>query len=297
MARIDLEPGVWIPEPVEGPVLTAVRQTSVVERLARKVNMTALTAFVRRYIDSGVDVVEEAQEIPETSPELGQVLLTAVKFANRFRISEEDLNDSLPGLLDQFKAGWASSFARKLDNAALGVTVEGDLTDTAPFNSVYYEVANNGAGVVTTGGALGFEAVSEGLGALETGDYFDPTRLVVIAHPAFRGDLRNLKDEDGNRVVSEPTAAGSDGSIFGYNIVYSVGARTSDSATERPNGNPLLIVGNADHLILGQRSGPESQVSDIPNWKTDEPELKMRARRGFAVANPDAFVVIERTDA
>lgn len=306
MARIDLTTdSVWIPEPATGPVVKTVTANSVVERLARRVNMTSRTALVGRYTEADVDVVPEAAVIPETTPALGEVLLTAVKFANRFRISEEDLNDSLPGLLDTWKAGWASAFARKLDNATLGVTAVADGTNTAPFTSVYRAVSDGAAGnlvTVGTGGAtptardVTLEDLSDGLARLEGGEFFDAARFGILAHPSFAGQLRKLKDSAGN-VISSDATGGNASTLFGYPLVFSRGAATSATATANPTGNPLLIMGNLNHLILGVRSGPESQVSDIPNWTTDEPELKMRARRGFAVANPNALVVVEKIKA
>lgn len=300
MARIDITTGsAFQPEPTEGDVITTVRQGSAVESLARRVAMSSRVAKVRKYLESDVDVVPEAALIPESDPTLDEVTLELVKFSNRFRISEEDMNDSLPGLLDQFKQGWAASFARKLDNAALGVTVAADTTAAvSPFNSVYFQ-ANTAGRVLQTAGTTTFEDLADSLATLEAGDYFDPNRLVVVAHPAFAAEIRNLKDEAGNRVAVEPLA-GEVGRIFGYSLVYSRGARTSATATANPTGNPLLVMGNADHLILGQGVGPtgiESAVTGDPGWETDERELKMRARRAFSVADISAFTVIEKTDA
>lgn len=300
MPRIDLtEANGWIPEESGGRVLTIVNSTSAIEAVARREVMGSRTKSVPRFRGSDVDVVPEAGVIPEAGATLDEVILTAVKFANRFRISEEDLQDGIVNFLDQCKVAWANSFARKLDNAALGTTGAADGVAT-PFTSVRAAVAGTASHVmIDTGGTapaprdLTFEDVSNGLARLETGNYFDQSRLVVVAHPAFQSYLRNLKDSGGTRVVSEPLN-GTPGSIFGYTLVYSNGARTSATATANPTGNPLLIMGNADHLILGVRSGPESEVTKVANWTTDEPELKMRARRGFAVADPAAFVVLEK---
>lgn len=300
MARIDLnETNGWVPEETGSNVLTVVRNTSVIEAVARRENMSTRTKSVPRFRGTDVDVVPEAGVIPELNPTLDEVVLTAVKFANRYRISEEDLQDGLVGFLDQCKGDWAHAYGRKLDNAALGVTATATNGTTVPYLSVY---AAKGAGVtkIQTSGAspvardLTFEDISNGLATLESGNFFDQGKIVVVAHPSYAGYLRNLKDSAGTRVVSEPLA-GTPGSIFGYSLVYSAGARTSATATANPTGNPLLIMGNSDHLILGVRSGPESQVTDVANWTTDEPELKMRSRRGFVVADPAAFVVLEKT--
>lgn len=297
MARIDLnQANGWIPEEAGSTALTVVSRVSAVEALARKENMTSETKAVPRFLGDEVAVVAEGADIPEANVTLDEVVLRARKFAKLYRVSEEDLNDSLVNVLDSFKTAWADSFARKLDNAALGVTAAENGT-TVPFTSVYASVkAAVAANITATAGNMTFEDVSNAVGALESGSYFSDSDLVVIAHPSMAAQLRNLKDDAGVRVVSEPLN-GTPGSIFGKPLVYSTGARTSAVATDSPGGNPLLIVGNRQHLILGVRSGPESQVSEDALFKSDEVYLKVRARRGFAVGRPEAFAIVEKTAA
>lgn len=283
----------WIPEPTSGEVLTKVYADSAVESVARRITMTAPTVSVPRFESDGADIVAEHAVIPLQDATLDEVTLRAVKFANRFAISVEDQRDALVDVLQAKKLAWANSFARKLDNACLGVTAEQDGTGTAPFESVYY-AANAAGNVTATAGALNYEMLNDLFTDLESGDYNG--NLVVIAHPAFRGALRNLKDAAGDRVVADPLGAGTP-TIFGNELRFSTGARTSATATDKPTGNPLLIVANREHLILGVRDGVESQVSDLPRWETDEVELKMRARRAFVPATGDAFYVVEQTAA
>ncbi len=281
----------WIPEPYASQVLTKVYAESAVQATARQVQMTAPTLSVPRFESDGADIVAEHAVIPVQEAILDEVVLRAVKFANRFVISIEDQRDALINVLDAKKVAWANSFARKLDNACLGVTVARTGLDAAPFESVYF--AANAAGNVTqTAGVLQYEDLNTMFENIETGDYNG--NLVVIAHPNFKAALRNLKDAVGDRVVSDPLGAGVP-SIFGNELRFSTGARTSAAATDKPTGNPLLIVANKDHMILGVRDGVESQVSDQPRWETDEVELKMRARRGFVPAAGEAFYVIEKT--
>lgn len=282
----------WIPEPKSSEVLTKVYATSAVEATARKIQMTAPTVSVPRFESDGADIVAEHAEIPLQDATLDEVSLRAVKFANRFAISIEDQRDALVNVLDAKKLAWANSFSRKLDNACLGVTAAQSGT-TVPFQSVYH-AANAAGNVDATAGALEYEMLSELFGAIEEGDY--DGNLVVIAHPAFKAAMRNLKDADGNRVVADPLGAGVP-TVFGHELRFSNGARTSAAPTDKPTGNPLLIVGNREHMILGVRDGIESQVSDLPRWETDEVELKMRARRAFVPATGDAFYVIEKTGA
>lgn len=280
----------WIPEPSSNEVLTKSTDTSAVETFARKVTMTAPTLSVPRFESEGVDIVAEHAVIPVQDATLDEVVLRAVKWADRFAISVEDQRDAVVDVLNAKKAAWVSSFNRELDNACLGTTAAKNGT-TVPFDSVY-SVA--GAGNRTSTATLSYENLVEAFGDLEAGDYSGD--LVVIAHPSFGMALRNLKDAAGDRVVALDGVLGAGvPTVFGAPIHFSKGAKTSAVASDRPTGNPLFIVANRQHLILGVLDGPESQVSTEARWETDEVELKMRARRGFAAATAEAFRVIEKT--
>lgn len=279
----------WIPEPSANDVLTRVTETSAVEQAARKVTMTSRTVSVPRFEADGVDVVPEHDVIPFFDADLDEVVLTAIKFANRFAVSIEDQEDAVVDALAAAKAAWLSNYAVKLDNAVLG-TVGAANGTTRPFTSVYQAVGAPNR--TATAGALSYEQLEDAMGSLDEGLYGG--NAVVIAHPAFKGSLRNLKDSDGNRVSDGLLDAGTP-TLFGNNVIFTRGAVASTTASDRPTGNPIMVVANKQHLILGVRSGPESAVSDAPQWDTDHVELKMRARRAFALATPDAARVIELT--
>lgn len=291
MAYTDLsEANGWIPEPGANEALLRDAEVSAVESVARKVNMTSRTVSVPRFSANGVDVVPEHAEIPVEDATLDEVVLTAVKFANRFAISIEDQQDAVVDALNAYKREWLSNFAIKLDNAALGTTAAANGT-TVPFNSVYNAV---GAGNrLATAGDLTYEDLQDVIGEMEGNR---KGGLVVIAHPKFKMGLRNLKDASGERVVATEGVLGAGvPTLFGHEVRFSYGAATSATATDQPAGNPLLIVANKSNLILGVRSGPESQLSEHEQWATDHVELKMRARRAFVLADADAARVVELT--
>ena len=279
----------WIPEAKSSAVLTKVYAESAAESVARRVTMTSRTMGVPRFAHTGVDVVAEHAVIPLVDATLDEVVLTAIKFANRYAISIEDNRDALVDSITAFKLSWASAFARKLDNAVFATNGAGN-GGTRPFDSVY-QIAGAG-NRISTAGALTYEDLVDTFGALEGGDFNGD--LVAVAHPALAMSLRNLKDATGDRVVGDPLGQGVP-TIFGTELRFSAGLKVSATATDTPTGNPLLVVGNRNHLILGVRDGVESALSDEARWDTDEIELKMRARRGFVAATADAFRVIEIT--
>jgi HK97 family phage major capsid protein len=296
MSRIDLtEANGFIPEEDSSRVIQATVANSVVEAFARREQMASRTKGVPRFVADAPEIVAEGGTIPEAAATLDEILLTARKYAKIFHISEEDVNDSLVDVLNTYKVEWASKWARKFDNAALGVTAAADGTDTAPFTSVYKAVASSASNqLIQTGGALTFADINDALALVEQGSYFDAANTVFIAHPKMLGHLRGMVDGTGQLVLPNPTAA-TPGSLFGYPLVVSYGAATSAAATSNPTGNPLLIVGNRQMMINGVRSNVESAVSRDAQFNTDGVQLKVRVRRGFAVADASAYAIVEKT--
>lgn len=295
MARTDLtEANGFIPEENGSVAIQATLVNSVVEAFARRENMASRTKSVPRFVSDAADIVAEGTTIPDASVTLDEVILTARKYAQIFNISEEDVNDSLVDVLNTYKREWASRWARKFDNACLGVYAVETGNDDAPFTSVLTAVANDApANLIQTGGDLTFEDISDALGKAEESVYFDAANTVFIAHPKMLGHIRKMETTGGNLVLPDPMGA-RPGSLFGYPLVISYGAAKSNAATDTPSGNPLLIVGNRQHMINGVRGTVESAVSRDADFSKDGVLLKMRVRRGFAVAKADAFAIVEK---
>lgn len=297
MARIDLtEANGYILEEQGSSVIQALQANSAVESFARREAMASRTKSVPRFVADAPEVVAEGATIPEANATLDEVVLTARKYAKIFHVSEEDINDSLVDVLNTYKVEWASKFARKFDNACLGVTDAADGDDGQPFTSLYRAVSpgSAGANLIQTGGALSFADINTALGIVEDSDKFDAANTVFMAHPKMLAELRGMVDGTGQLVLPNPIAA-TPGSLFGYPLVVSYGAATSTSATANPTGNPLLIVGNRNMMINGVRGGVESVVSRDAEFSKDGVLLKTRIRRGFAVADADAFAIVEKT--
>lgn len=294
MARIDLtEANGYILEEQGSVVIQDLLANSAVESFARREQMASRTKSVPRFVADAPEVVAEGAEIPEATATLDEVVLTAKKYAKIFHISEEDVNDSLVDVLTTYKREWASRWARKFDNACLGVNVVSDGTDAAPFTSLYAAI-NWNTNRIQTGGAMSYDDLNNALGIVEDSAKFDAANTVWMAHPKMLKEIRGMIKGNNDLVLPDPLA-GTPGSLFGYPLVVSYGAATSAAATDSPTGNPLLIVGNRQMLINGVRGGVESVVSRDAQFNTDGVLLKTRVRRGFAVADADAFAIVEKT--
>lgn len=304
MARATFENNAWIPEEQGSGVITTVQSQSAVEALARKEPMSTDVKNFARAADVGIEHIPKGGAYGEDTAGVDSVTLTARKFGKAIRIAEEDLADQKNvSIVDTKKNSWASSYARFIDNATLGVTAAENGT-TIPFTSVYHAVSSAGydgyvanANKIQTAGAIEYADLDAVLSKVEQGNYYDDARTVVIAHPSFRSVLRTMEDGAGRLIFQDRDNAGVE-RLFGLPIRWANGARTSATATNAPTGNPLLIVANADLLILGVRSGPESVLIDGRDGLsalTDETILKMRARRGFALGAPQGVAVLEVT--
>jgi len=296
MARTDFtEANGYILEEQGSAVIQDLLANSAVEAFARRETMASRTKTVPRFVADAPEVVAEGVAIPEATATLDEVVLTAKKYAKIMHVSEEDLNDNLVDVLTAYRREWASRWARKYDNACLGVNVVSDGADAAPYTSLYAAI-NWNTNRIQTAGDLTFDDINNALGIAEDSSKFDAANTVFMAHPKMLAHIRGMKDANNELVLPNPVA-GTPGSLFGYPLVVSYGAATSAAASANPTGNPLLIVGNRQMLINGIRGGLESVVSRDAEFTKDGVLLKMRIRRGFAVADADAFAIVEKTPA
>lgn len=123
---------------------------------------------------------------------------------------------------------------------------------TVPFNSVYREVSQNAAThKIATAGPVTFASLSAVLGKYENGGYFSDPDTVIVAHTSLKEGLRNIVDDNHRPLFIDAIPNTQPATLFGYQIQFSAGARVSATNLVQPAGNPLLVVGNKNHLILG----------------------------------------------
>lgn len=296
----------WIPEDWESKVYTKARATSAIEGIATRIPMTTDNKHLPRSAGVGINVTPKGQNYQEDTLTDDEIVLTARKLTRLVRLAEEDLDD-LSGFIDVLdvkKTDWATTYAKFLDNACLGVTAAENGT-TIPYTSLYNRLtttdattsytANANRVQSATATALTYDNFNDTLGVVEAGDYYDEDNLIVIAHPYYKKAMRGIKDTAGIPIF-EIGRAGIPSTLFGLPIRWSIGAKTNATASFAPTGNPLLFIGNREHLLLGVRSGPESVVIDGRSGASaisDETLLKLRARRAFGTVFPQAFAVLE----
>lgn len=305
----------WIPEEWGGAVITKIRALSAVEAVARREPMGTDTKHVPR--SGGMSWqggIAKGAAYPEDPSTNDDVLLTAIKLGTVLRVADEDLKDTaqVANIIQTKQLDWARTYAIGFDNATLGVTAASN-GGTIPFTSLYKALTTANAAVgytinanriqSATATAVSYADVSNLFGLVEASNFWDDGSMVVIAHPSYRLKLRGILDSQNRPIFQESsngTAGGGQGgpvdTVFGMPVRWSLGAKTNATSTDAPTGNALMFIGNRDYIIMGDRSGPEYMLAGAdsgPAFLTDEALLKVRVRRGFAVANENAWAVLE----
>ena len=301
----------WIPTETGDSAIQALAQTSAVEQIARPEVMNSDTKQVPRSGDFAIGAVAKGAAYGETSGTNDYVELIARKVGGVLRVAEEDLLESSVDILEIKRADAARNMAKFFDNATLGTSGAANGT-TILYTSVYKAIRTTDSATSYTAddnyvsGSASYDRLSSVLGLVEDSEWFDEGDLFVIASPAFKATVRGIKDDNGMPIFQErATEAGAD-RIFGFPVTWSLGARVSGTNTASPTGNPLFIVGSRRLLIKGMaRLSPEiananpgfamQRAREGSGFLTDEALLKAAMRRGFAIGNPNAFAVYERT--
>lgn len=311
--------------PVDNAPFQSLLDSSAVELLANRINMTTNTIKFSGSLSATDSIVPKAEFYPEYTGTSTSFHMDATKFGQAFPLTDEDLADegSYINAVTSIGTQWASKHAVHLDNACLGVSGTSVAADTTvPFLSVYAAVTSSDSSysysantnLATTTRALmaaissssttgGYNVLSNFLALAEGFTDYNENDTVIIAHRNFKPLFRSVKNSNGDPMffggattVSgslQGTASRSSDVLFDIPIVWSNGARVSATASDSPSGHPLMILAQRSHLVLGVRSGPEQKEERIPG--KDVVELMFRSRRAFKAADPNAFAVLELT--
>lgn len=310
----------WVPITYSPDVVQQVMEMSALEWCAgnggRTERMTSETKKVPRSATVTIELGGRGVSYGEDAGTIGDITLTTGKFQKGFRIAEEDLDWSYVGVLEDNVYQWNRAYGMQLDIAAFGVMAARSTTasDGRPFNSVYYTLKAAGpvdaydgytAGLhLVTASAVSHGDLSQILGLVEKGPYFEQEKLVWIMDPVLRQGLRDLVDDQNRPIFADNLAARQPDTLFGIPIRWSFGARLNADMESIPAagagvsgtaGNSLAIIANRRHLVMGRWKGPESQLVPASISQTDEALLKVRSYRAFYLSAPKAAAVLEIT--
>jgi hypothetical protein len=231
----------WIPEEFGSAVIQRVMQTSAIERYATHIPMSTQTRSTPRSGGVAVGIVAKGGTYAEDTTTNDEVVLSVQKFGEAIRIAEEDINDSLADIIATKQIDWATSYAKMLDNACLGVTVT-KATTGCKFDSLYYLLsqtdsntgytANANITQTATGGPqITYAQLSTVCGRLRAGRLLRRGQLLVIAHPKYKAQLRTVVDSQSRPIFNEGTPVSP--------VVARAGRSTPCSATTRSSGRSV----------------------------------------------------------
>jgi HK97 family phage major capsid protein len=324
MAITNRTESAWIPVIMGSEVLTRVALDSVAEFLGARIPMTSNARSVPR--DAGVGVALAAPGDAYSGENISDdtVTLKTFKWTGSVGLTDEDLHDAPQNIVSVRASGFLRTYNIAFDNAVFGVT--GNQSDTIangrPYSSVYNAVLNadsgasytasanyaSSASIAGTGG--GYTTLNTWVSLYETSDFYDPARSFIVAHPSLKAEIRGITDKNGRPIFEDTVQGTVNGyvdeassttvpNLFGMPLFFSKGAKTAASASNAPGANPLLIVGNRDHLLVGYNSSygtsadPAGRIVEQPN--ADVSLMMFRSRRAFHVGFPQAFSVLEVT--
>lgn len=305
----------WVQEEQGSDVIQAVAKNSVVDTYGRPETMISDTKKVPRTGDVPVTGVDKNTVYDFSGDDNDSILLTARKAGTIITLADEDMKDSSVAFVSTKQVDWARGWGKYFDNATLGVTAAGTGSTTLPFNSLYYMLTHNDATVgytansnfiATATGHVGasYNNFSDLYSLVEDSDWWEEENMLIIAHSRFRGQMREVKDNQARPIFQQGVNTIPD-TLWDVPIRYSRGSKTSATAVSNPSGaggvvgvagNPLLFLVNTRLLVVGKRSGPEFKFADSdsgPAFTSDQAMLKARARRGFGYGNLFAAACLE----
>jgi HK97 family phage major capsid protein len=299
----------WIPVETNPEVIQKVQQASAVERFGHHVPMGSDTKWTPRSGGVHLNRWARSTSAPADSTGNDSVLLDSDKIGGKVTIAEEDMSDSLANIAKTKSLDAGTSYGKLFDNICLGITGAKAVSGWG-FDSLYYLLtqnetntgytANSNLTLAGTGG-ITYDGLSDAFGLYEIGDYYDDAETIVIAHPGFRNIFRKIKDADGAPILNESsngTAGGGQGGtlkLFGHELQWSNGCKTSNLGSDSPVGNPFLVVGNRQFLQVGDRKPLAVNLQDAESGigvDTDENVLYFKARKAFAPGAPGAFSML-----
>lgn len=304
----------WIPVGTDPNVIEQVKQNSFIETFGVGVPMTTRTKWTPR--SGGVKMARAAAGAggytKDTTSIQDSVLLTADKFGVVVDLEEEDLQDTASNVVEALTAGAAASYARLIDNVSIGVTAAHG-TSGWNFDSLFYMLTQNdtatgylaNTNIVTaaTAGNPTYFEFSNALGKMEaSAKWYDPSNVVIGAHPLYRRMLRGVVDTQNRPIFLESSAGQSGGaygvgdSLFGYPLRWSSGLAKSAIGEELPAGPPLMVFGNRNLIKRGDRGMLEAKYADSDTsgygFDSDVAGLKFRARKSFVPGALPGFSIL-----
>lgn len=307
----------WVPITIDGGVVgRTVQRSAIIEASARIVNMPANQHEIPRLTDADVG---GGSSLTEDGNDGHKISVYGFQYNGKHTFDEAQTEDTVADELGATGREWLTSFHKAYDSACIGVTGarSATVTDGRPYDSIYRRVrsADADAGytadtnykvtVGAAGGQVTYDQLSDTLALVERGEFWNEESGCWLMHPHLKALIRDVEDGSGRKIFVESTAGMPGGGVrpiyhlFNYPVYFTYGAYSSTKYLGIVGGgevpvNPLLVAVNRAHIVHGKRIEPQSRfIPASQNLNALEHTVQHRARKGFALAMPQAAAVLE----
>lgn len=316
----------WIPVPTEDTALHDAFQASAIERFGNPVTMTSDTDRIPRSGNSGHGFrTRRGQSVKVDASLNDKVVIASAFYANDYDVDDAQNQDSAPTFFTEKFVDFLSDYAVDFDTDCIGAAyTPGDewksiyAAITSDDSTVGYDFeAPTAAGEYQsanyTRSALadfkdndGYQTIREasrvlrssqtidpGIAGIEAAPFraWEPANMVAFVHPLLSDYFLGITDDNKRPLLTDvrfqpdqPT------NIAGFAAIQTYGA-------ESPTGNPLIVFANRRHVRQSTRRPLEQGFrSSINNPdRVMASTMRVRLRKGFVLAYPQAAAVLELT--
>lgn len=288
--------GFMIPPEFADTIIDLLRPRSVIRAMDTPVvPMPRGTLTIPKQTgDVSASYVGENQDITQSAPDGGQIVLSAKKLAALVPVSNDLLIATAGDRADEFiRRSLVRQIATREDQAF----IRDDGTSGTP-KGLRYWAANTIASSGTTAANIENDLVSM-INQMESANV-DMSNPVWIMHPRSKNKLMTLRDSAGGNLLYPEIRPGSDGvsRLYGWPVFT-----TTNIPTNLGGGSDTEVyLVNVPDLIIAEQGGLEISTSMEASYieganlasafSRDQTVIRAIVRHDFAVQYPEAVVVL-----
>lgn len=267
-----------VPTEIAAEVIKNIVTQSTAFKICKHTTMASDKKVLPMLNDAGKAYwVDEGESIGTSIHGWEYPMLETKKLAVIVPTTKEKYKDSVISVLSEIQQGISDAFTRAIDGATLFGT-------NTPFDTNIFDSILESNKIVDTG-SLDID-ISDSMSSIEASD------LVVnamVAPNSIKGQMRNLRDSNGNALVVPGGASGSQ--------IYSTPIYIPTSKIWQPDKANILL-GDFNSAVIGTRENMTYEILDqatvggINLAERDMIAVKCTMRFAFKIIDPKAFSAV-----